>query len=306
DAGVRVTLGGSGFRSAEGQATADSNSEESASKPLGCGTAKNRAVLQSSGDFLCFLDADDVMRPRRVEAQLGLALARKGCGGAGCLVGSCIVREPCDAQPRYTAWLNSLTQEQLLLQRFKECTLAMPTWFCARAVFDAASGFLETGPGTPEDLDFLYRHVRSGGSLARVDEPLVMYRYHEKQQSHGVSANSIWALRVEELESGLLAHLESFSLWGAGRDGKRLYKSLRPASRQKVVAFLDVDPGKLAAGHYFDREHGEKVPIVEWKMASEAKFQPAIICVKSGLHSGFENNVASLGLQEGRQYWHFN
>lgn len=291
-AGVKVILGGSGFGGAC----------SSTSGPIGCGAAKNRAVAQSSGEYLCFQDADDVMMPGRVAAQLALALQR----GTRCLIGSGFVRDPPSAQPRYSAWLNSLSDEGLWLQRFRECPLAMPTWFCGREVFHTVGGFLETGPGTPEDLDFLYRHVRLGGTLARVTEPLVMYRYHEHQQSHGVSADAIWALRLEEMETSLLSTLERFSIWGAGRDGKRFYKSLSEETRRKVVAFLDIDPGKLAAGHYFDKQHRERVPIVEWTKACEAAYQPTIICVKSGLHDGFDENLGSLKLQEGRDFWRFN
>lgn len=40
---------------------------------LGCGFAKNQAVKSSSGDYLCFLDADDVMDPKRIELQLDAA-----------------------------------------------------------------------------------------------------------------------------------------------------------------------------------------------------------------------------------------
>ncbi len=38
--------------------------------PRGPGFARNRAVMQSSGQFLCMLDADDVMLPQRIEKQL--------------------------------------------------------------------------------------------------------------------------------------------------------------------------------------------------------------------------------------------
>lgn len=273
----------------------------SSSGPVGCGGAKNRAVSQSSGEYFCFLDADDTMRADRVELQLRLATS----AGPSCVVGSCVRREPEDAQPRYTAWINKVDGEQLMLQRFCECTVAMPTWFCARARFDAVGGFSEAGPGTPEDLDFFYRHLSTGGSLAKVPEPLVMYRYHEHQQSRGVAAEAIWALRVAALEASLLSNTASFSIWSAGRDGKRLYRSLSMESQRKVVAFLDVDAGKLAAGLYYDRPQKRHVPIVSWTLASQVENHPVIICVKQGLHAGFEDNLTSLKLTEGQHYWHF-
>jgi glycosyltransferase involved in cell wall biosynthesis len=36
----------------------------------GCGFARNRAVSQSKGRYLCFLDSDDIMLPQRCAAQL--------------------------------------------------------------------------------------------------------------------------------------------------------------------------------------------------------------------------------------------
>mmetsp|Transcript_82309 Transcript_82309/g.236507 ORF Transcript_82309/g.236507 Transcript_82309/m.236507 type:complete len:394 (-) Transcript_82309:87-1268(-) len=273
----------------------------SSSGPLGCGAAKNRAVRQSSGEYLCFLDADDTVRCDRVAAQLHVLLSL----GPDHLVGSRVRREPEDAQPRYTAWLNGVSDAQLKLQRLCECTVAMPTWFCARSLFDGLDGFCEAGPGTPEDLEFFYRHLRAGGSLAKVPEPLVMYRYHEQQQSRGVSAEAIWALRIAELELSFLPRLQSFSIWSAGRDGKRLYRSLSQENRRKVVAFLDVDPGKLAAGLYYDREQKVHVPIVSFTCAAQAEYQPTIICVKQGMYAAFEENLASLQLTEGQHYWHF-
>jgi glycosyltransferase involved in cell wall biosynthesis len=36
----------------------------------GCGFARNRAVEQSKGKYLCFLDSDDIMLPERCAAQL--------------------------------------------------------------------------------------------------------------------------------------------------------------------------------------------------------------------------------------------
>lgn len=39
----------------------------------GVGYGRNRAIESSTGDYLCFLDIDDVMYPRRIELQLEMA-----------------------------------------------------------------------------------------------------------------------------------------------------------------------------------------------------------------------------------------
>src|SRR5690606_14661650 len=90
----------------------------------GCGYSKNRAVEQSTGEYLCFQDADDVMLPNRIELQLKLCKGRYDC-----IIGSNFVREPPDATPRYTEWCNRLSESQLITQQFRECTIIQPTWF---------------------------------------------------------------------------------------------------------------------------------------------------------------------------------
>lgn len=41
--------------------------------------------------------------------------------------------------------------------------------------------------GVPEDLLFFYRSIRRGGGVFRVDQCLLVYRYHEKATTHSVS-----------------------------------------------------------------------------------------------------------------------
>lgn len=48
-------------------------SSDGNSSPLGVGYAKNRAVEQSSGKFLCFQDSDDVMLSDRIKSQFIVA-----------------------------------------------------------------------------------------------------------------------------------------------------------------------------------------------------------------------------------------
>ena len=118
-AGVAVVLGRSG-----------------AATGGGCGFAKNRAAAQSSGEWLCFQDVDDDMMPNRIELQLAAA---RQAANRGAIIGSRVLREPEGSTARYTAWANGMSQAELSLHRFRECTLLMPTWFMARSTFEAAA-----------------------------------------------------------------------------------------------------------------------------------------------------------------------
>ncbi|CAF0977998.1 unnamed protein product [Adineta ricciae] len=112
----------------------------------GVGYAKNRAVQHSSGRFLCFQDADDLMCPNRVQEQYRIAVKQTD---DAFLIGSKYERIPEGSTDRYTQWANNLTEEQLYTQIYLAHgpTLIMPTWFCARSWFDRLGGFDEIARG---------------------------------------------------------------------------------------------------------------------------------------------------------------
>ena len=114
----------------------------------GEGYARNRAVRQSHGEYICVMDGDDIMHPSRVERQLAAARRHPEA-----IVGGGFRREPEDATWHYTAWANALSQRELLLQQYRECTLLHPTWFHTRALFDALGGYVETADGADEARD---------------------------------------------------------------------------------------------------------------------------------------------------------
>ncbi|KAF0037692.1 hypothetical protein F2P81_010566 [Scophthalmus maximus] len=186
-------------------------------------------------------------------------------------------------------------------------TVVMPTWFCSKNWFLKVGPFDEGGKGVPEDLLFFYQSLRRGGGLSRVDQCLLVYRYHEKAATHSVTEETIWKLRVDYLQERVLSQWESFTIWNAGKQGRKLYRCLSWANQKKVKAFCDVDYNKIQKGFYTYEESKEipkpKVPILHYRAASA----PFIICVKLDMTGGvLEQNLNSLQLKEGTDYYHFN
>ncbi|XP_051774909.1 UDP-GlcNAc:betaGal beta-1,3-N-acetylglucosaminyltransferase-like protein 1 isoform X3 [Erpetoichthys calabaricus] len=273
-------------------------------QPKGVGYAKNRAVAQSRGKFLCFMDADDVMMPQRVRRQYQAALKFPAS-----IIGCLVKREPEGSTERYTRWINQMTQEQLLTQIYTSHgpTVIMPTWFCARSWFDFIGNFNEGGKGVPEDLLFFYGNILQGGGVHRVDECLLMYRYHQQAATHAVHEDTIWNHRVAFLQEQVLTKWTAFTIWNAGKQGRKLYRSLSPANQKKVTAFCDVDENKIKKGYYTYEESEERpkprIPIRHFKDSSP----PYIVCVKLDMTGGvLEENLHSLNLEEGRDYFHFS
>ena len=191
----------------------------------------------------------------------------------------------------------------------------------------------------------LQAHVARGGALHRVDEPLVLYRYHVAAASHAIPRRTIHLHRVRAIEEQVrslhvpymyhaytmhvpcmyhaytmhipciyhahtmhipraigeqvLRGWPSFSIWGAGRDGREFFKALRPEMRSRVAAFCDVDPNKVGTPYqYFEWF----VPVVHFRDVRP----PFVTCVALDRTGGaFEANLASLGLTEGVDYFLF-
>ena len=182
-----------------------------------------------------FLDADDIMLPRRVEAQVALATRHPTA-----LVGGCWRRHPAGSTEHYERWANALDDPRgLWLEQFREVTVQMPTWCVRRDVFDAVGGFAEAPPnsGEAEDLIFFHAHLDAHGpanvaagrpSLARAgtpDDPVLLYRWSPDSGTSRVSRRRLLEIRVAAFERRVLSRpeWERFAVWGAaGRARVRL------------------------------------------------------------------------------------
>ncbi|XP_064653212.1 queuosine-tRNA galactosyltransferase-like isoform X2 [Lineus longissimus] len=270
--------------------------------PLGPGNAKHRAAIQSSGDYICWLDADDVMTEDRVSSQYEIAST-----DSTLLVGSQFWREPEGSTERYENWANRLTEEQLLTQIYTSNgpTLIFPTWFMSRLQYDMVGG-IGGGRGVPDDLIFFYKHLKCRGKLKRIDRQLLMYRYHPDAMTFSVTEESIWLLRLKALEEGVLSKWPSFSIWNAGKQGRKLFRSLSLENQKKVTMFCDVDEKKIKKGVYIYEESKERpkprISIVHFSKVA----RPIVLCMKMDLTGGgFEKNLESLQLKEGVDYYSF-
>lgn len=279
-------------------------------KAKGPGFARNNAYAISSGEYICHLDADDIMAGTRVEKQLELALTR----GKRCLIGANFDRIPEGSTPYYTEWINGLTEEGLLLEQYRECTVICPTWFMHRDVFltiqsrlNRVNGaYLEEMPGilrVPEDTYFFMDHLELGGGLAKVPEVLVTYRYTPGSWCTGTSHADLQVARLPYLQRRVLSlpNWKQFTIWGYGKDGRKFITRLPKEIAAQVVAFCDVDVNKIGMT-YFIQSCRKHVPVISY---TEAK-PPMIICVASKrAQGGLEENIRQLNMTEGVDYYHF-
>jgi len=94
---------------------------------------------------------------------------------------------------------------------------------------------------------------------------------------------------------------KEFTIWSAGKDGKRFFNLLREDVARQVVAFCDVDQKKIGRQYYCQRQK-RHIPIISYHNAKA----PIIICVASKRTGGeLEKNISTLHIKEGVDYFHF-
>lgn len=271
----------------------------------GVGYSKNRAISISKGQYLCFQDIDDIMLPNRILHQYQRAVQEDKNTILGCK----FIRDPEHSTVRYTKWANNLTDEQLSLQIYTANgpTIIMPTWFCHRSIFNRVEGFSEIRKGTPEDLIFFYKHIDLGGKICRVEECLVIYYYHPSATTFSIHENTIWNIRLKQLGKDVLSKWDHFTIWNAGKQGRKFYNSLTLQNQGKVLAMCDINTkliGKTYTPYYPEnRSTGRTIPILHFKTAQP----PFIICVKMDMNNeDLRLNIESLNIKEGCDFVYFS
>ena len=266
--------------------------------------------------MLCFLDSDDVMLPTRISEQLESLLAEKEFSKST-IVGSGFTRIPENSTVNYTRWCNTITQEELYLQQYREVTIIQPTWFCHRAVFDKVGGYYDGNDiSEPEDLIFFLTHLELGGRLKRVEKSLLLYRYHQSNLSYTRSMMKLFQTRLRFFERRVLsspAWADGFVVWGAGRGGQEFIREIQPDYRMKITAMCDFDVSADDQNKRFFEETYElpdgskqviKIPIIHFEQVTQGPIACSV-GPKRG-RTQFETNVKSvrdrLGLVEGKTF----
>jgi hypothetical protein len=139
---------------------------------LGVVESRNRCFAQVRGTYVAMLDHDDISRPRRLEQQVAYLDARPDTvliGTAAHLLEDGRItgpRLPGTTSPALISWL-------LLVANPLVCSSVMFRTAAARRL----DQFMRASYAYADDFD-LYHRLKPFGAIARVDEPLTIYRLH--------------------------------------------------------------------------------------------------------------------------------
>lgn len=141
---------------------------------------RNAALLKAGGEYVAFLDSDDLWAPRKLERQLAALQSRGNC------------RWSYTAFLRVDAYGNPLPEEAHRLWMPHEgdifeqvvtgrASIRTPSVLAARELLAQAGGFDEAMLSA-EDYD-LWLRLALHSEVAIVDEPLVYVRYHDENHT---------------------------------------------------------------------------------------------------------------------------
>ncbi len=171
---------------------ADSRIRAIAQSNGGCASARNRGIRETKGDYIAFLDADDIWEPEKLEKQARVLDSYPSVG----LVNTWISNIDGQGQPieklgKPTAegqvWASVIEENPVM------CGSAP---MVRRQCFEAVGEFDETVPSA-EDWDMWIR-IAKQYEFAVVKEPLVRYRIHTESSSHNLKLHLQSRLSVIE------------------------------------------------------------------------------------------------------------
>lgn len=164
--------------------------------------ARNAGIREARGDYIAFMDSDDVWSPDKLERQLASLMQHTDRGWSQTsFLFMDAVGNPVRHMPAADGWIF----ERLLCG---ETVIALPSVLMSRALLKEVGGFNETRV-TSEDYE-LWLRCALRSPVDAIPEPLTRVRCHQEHYGQPVGAVQNCILVVDELvNQGVTAGLES-------------------------------------------------------------------------------------------------
>lgn len=272
--------------------------------PHGLVPALNAGLARARSRYIARMDADDIVHPERLVAQVALLEARPDLALVGC--GVEVFRDgprraPAEGYRIHAEWVNGLVDPQAIRREaFIECPVPHPTWMFRAALVNRLGGYRDHG--WPEDLDLLYRLLAAGHAVGKVPRILHRWRDHPGRLSRRDPRYGRQAFaRVKAHHLARVHPLNGAVVWGAGRTGRRLVPLLAEAGIP-THALIDIHAPRVGR-----RWRG--IPILAPEELSrhaetwrDAGLRILGAVARRGARARIRTTLVALGLREGADF----
>lgn len=205
--------------------------------------ALNLGISKAQAPYLARMDADDHMRPSRIEKQVKWLDEHPRTGLVSCLV----AHQGTEAQQGYAHhvhWANSLqSHHDIQLNRFVDSPLPHPSVMFRKACVEKAGSYQKGN--FPEDYELWLRWLEAGIIMEKVPEVLLDWYDSPSRLSrtHGMYSDEAFSQTkapylMHWLKQHNPYHPEVY-VWGAGRKSRKRLEHLQKMGLL-VKAFFDI------------------------------------------------------------------
>jgi glycosyltransferase involved in cell wall biosynthesis len=230
-------------------------------KNQGASAARNKAFDLSQGDFIQWLDADDLLAPDKIARQMEVA---EQCPSKRTLIsgawGHFLYRQQqADFVPT-ALWRDLPVNEWLLLKMGQNLHMQTATWLVSRALTEAA-GPWDTTLTTDDDGEYFCRVIAQSKGVRFVPEAKVYYR------SHGSNTLSYLGLSSPKLDSQFKSMRLHISCLRSLEDSERVRVACLNYLRTWFFYFYPERPDLVRRLREMARELGGllETPQLSWK-----------------------------------------
>ncbi len=263
---------------------------------VGLVKALNCGVEVARGELIARMDADDIMHRERLGVQYEFMSANHDVSVLSCLVRAFPQRAISPNMLEYINWLNALTADDAIKRDiFIESPIPHPSVMLRHAELLALGGYRDNG--MPEDYDLWLRYFVAHKKFHKI--PRLLHFWRERSErlsrvSEVYSQENFVKLKAGHLAEHLLSERENIYIWGAGRDGKRLFRYLGGRSLD-IRGFIDVDQKKISQRIY-------RLPVIDYnELPGMSCF--IVVCVGTkGIRSKIRDKLGEFGYIEGDDY----